>query len=458
MPRPRSSATELSQLFNAVAQPVYVVDGAGVIVFCNRACLEWLMESEEGVVGRRCAWHSQPDVPAGDALAAGLCPPPTVAAGVEITSTVTARGGQRRARFLPLRLAGDNCSAVLALVEADAGDGPSLPPPAAAVAAADEPSALELHHVIRRFRQEMAARYRADLLLGQSAVARRIRSQVELAAACRASVLIFGPTGSGREHVAQTIHWLSAGDSGALIPVACSLLSADQLQSTVAALAAKTPAPGQAGNSLVLGDADQLSLDVQAALLPLLAGRAGGLRLIATARRPLDDLVRHGAFREDLAGLLSTIVIELPPLVRRREDLPYFAQFFLEEANAAGSRQLAGFTAEALDRLDAYPWPGNSDELARVVTEAHGRAAGPEITVADLPQRIHWATDDAGHPRRKEETIVLDDFLGQVERELITRALARAKGNKAKAARLLGLTRPRLYRRMEQLGMEGPGG
>ena len=78
------------------------------------------------------------------------------------------------------------------------------------------------------------------------------------------------------------------------------------------------------------------------------------------------------------------------------------------------------------------------------------------VTVADLPQRIHLAADAAAHPRRKEETIVLDEFLEQVESELVRRALARSKGNKAKAARLLGMTRPRLYRRMVQLGLEKP--
>ena len=88
------------------------------------------------------------------------------------------------------------------------------------------------------------------------------------------------------------------------------------------------------------------------------------------------------------------------------------------------------------------------------MAEAHRRAAGREIDVADLPERLRLAGQAAAHPRRPEETIVLDEYLGRVERELIRRALARAKGNKARAARLLGMTRPRLYRRMVQLGLE----
>jgi DNA-binding NtrC family response regulator len=108
--------------------------------------------------------------------------------------------------------------------------------------------------------------------------------------------------------------------------------------------------------------------------------------------------------------------------------------------------------------LDAYAWPGNLDELARVVAEAHRRVEGPQVGAGDLPDRIRLAAEAAAYPPRPEETIVLDEFLAGVERELIRRALAQAKGNKAKAARLLGMTRPRLYRRLVQLGLEGDSG
>jgi DNA-binding NtrC family response regulator len=155
-----------------------------------------------------------------------------------------------------------------------------------------------------------------------------------------------------------------------------------------------------------------------------------------------------------LASLLSTIVIELPPLAERRADLPLLAQLFLEEANSRGMKQVAGFSSEALDRLDGYFWPGNCDELAQMVAEAHAHAEGPHIEIGDLPERIHLAAYAAAHPARIEESIVLDDFLRRIERELVSRALAQAKGNKTKAARLLGMTRPRLYRRLVHLGLE----
>jgi DNA-binding NtrC family response regulator len=318
-------------------------------------------------------------------------------------------------------------------------------------------SPADLHERIRCCRQQIAARYRVDLLLGESPAARRIRAQVQVAAGSRASVLVFGPPGSGRQHVASTVHYAAAESAGSLVPLACSVLSPEMIDSTVRALAARGNADG--GGALLLSDVDQLTPEVQASLFSVLGANSFSLRLLATARRPLMEMAGRGEFRTDLACALSTVAIELPPLVERREDLPLLAQYFLEEANSRGTKQRAGFTAEALDRLDVYPWPGNHDELARVVAEAHARSTGPEITVADLPQRIHLAAGDATHPRRKENPIVLDEFLGRMERELIRRALERAKGNKAKAARLLGLTRPRLYRRLVQLGMavEGEG-
>jgi DNA-binding NtrC family response regulator len=206
--------------------------------------------------------------------------------------------------------------------------------------------------------------------------------------------------------------------------------------------------------TLLLHRVDELPAEVQASLVDFLVRRSPRLRLIATAADPLAELARRGKFRADLAAWLSTIVIELPSLAQRRGDLPLLAQLFLEECNVSGRRQIGGFSPAALDRLDAFPWPGNLDELAQAIAEAHRKAAGLEIGVEDLPERLRVAAQAAAAPRRVDETIVLDEYLGRVERELIRRALARAKGNKARAARLLGMTRPRLYRRMVQLGLE----
>jgi DNA-binding NtrC family response regulator len=181
------------------------------------------------------------------------------------------------------------------------------------------------------------------------------------------------------------------------------------------------------------------------------------IRLIVTAGESLVAAAEEGRFRGDLAGWLSTLVIELPPLAKRPDDVPPLAQFFVEETNAAGARQLGGFTNDALSRLTAYHWPGNVAELAEVTAESCAKAEGPLVAVADLPKKLHWAADAARYAPRAEKPIVLDDYLAEVEKNLLRETMARARGNKTKAAALLGLTRPRLYRRLVQLGLEeGP--
>ena len=128
--------------------------------------------------------------------------------------------------------------------------------------------------------------------------------------------------------------------------------------------------------------------------------------------------------------MLSTIVDRTAALAQRREDLPLLAQLFLEEANARGGKQLGGFSPEALDRLDGYSWPGNLDELAQTVAQSHARAEGPLVKAEDLPERLRWAAEKVLRPRRKDETIVLDEFLGRIERELIRRAWPGRKGTR----------------------------
>ena len=449
MAKQQTRATELARLLNSTSRPIYVLDDEQTLIFCNRACLDWVRLPADELLGRRCAYHSSPDVSGADAVAAGLCPPPAAMAGEPTTATIArtldGRIHRRRARFIPLGDRPEELIALVAVVDAE-----DIEVPEATAPSVEEPDAL--HDRLRQLRRLSAGRYRLERLVGDSPAIRRARRQVELAAGSRASVLIVGPPGSGRQHLASTIHY--AHGEGSLIPLACSTLGAELIESTVAALAAGPLRDRAADGTLLLNDADRIPPEAQAELAGVISGKSPLPRVIATAREPLVDLARRGEYQDELAAVLGTIVIELPPLARRRGDLPLLAQLFLEEENVRGTKQLGGFTSEALDLLDAYPWPGNVDELVRMVTEAHQHAEGPEIGPGDLPRRIHLAAEAAARPRRVEETIVLDKLLGRIERELIGRALARAKGNKSKAARLLGMTRPRLYRRLVQLGLE----
>jgi DNA-binding NtrC family response regulator len=458
MARPRNKTLALGKLLDSTSRPIYVLDEEYSLVFCNSACLEWVGHSADELLGKQCRYHSDPEVTEVEAVAAGLCPPPAAMTGRQLTGTVvkidhqSGRLARRRARFVPLADDPEDPLGLIVLV-----DGADPPDSQFAVAgpATDQTETDWLHERVRAYRRELGDRYRVDRIVGDSPAMQKVRSQVALASNSRTGVLIVGPAGSGRQHVARSIHY---GDdplaAGALIPLACGLLGEDLIHSTVAALAAKDPRPEKAGRStLLLNDIDQLPVEIQGELARVLGEKTFPLRLIATAGGGLADAVRQGTLRNDLASLLSTIVIELPPLAERREDLPALLQLFAERLNADGKKQVAGFSPEALDMLDAHQWKGNIDELARVVAQSHKNAEGAWIGPVDLPEGIHLGAEAAAHPPRKEETIVLDEFLGRIERELISRALAQAKGNKTKTAKLLGMTRPRLYRRLVQLGL-----
>ena len=463
MATPRSVAPpQLRKLLEA-AEAAYVVDAGGRIVFANSGLAEWTGATVETLVGSICTYHSQP-AEAGKVLApAQLCPPPQALHGerssarIEFSRVADGRIDARQVEFIPLWGKDAKVIGVIALVERSLVERSLVD--RAAVAhdgevelIADEPAPTDWHRLLDRVRRKAGERYRLDRLLGESSAARRIRAQVDLAGSGRGHVLVIGPAGSGRQQVARSVHQASRRKvETTLVPLACPLLGMEVLRSSLHALS-KSPAGATTQGTLLLLDVDQLSSDCQAELVAVLQ-RADPPRVIGTARQTLTELSRRGKFREDLALLVSTLVIELPPLVERLDDLPLLAQALLEEQNAAGSKQVGGFSPEALDRLAQYSWPGNFNELAAIVKESHDRTGGAVVNVGDLPEQLDLATQAASRPRKADEQIVLSEFMGQIERELIERALRRCKGNKAKAARLLGMTRPRLYRRMVQLGL-----
>jgi DNA-binding NtrC family response regulator len=446
-------AAELVKLLESASQPLYVLDDSLAIIYLNEACRNWLGPDADQLLGRKCVYHCGNELARLDATAARLCPPPAVLEGREVSADVAWLSDQqtlfRRARFVPLRRPDDNVLCIIALV--DPQDRAEKTPE---TAASDSSESQDLHEQLQRFQQETALRWRMERVVGVTPAMRRARAQAEVAAATRASAVLLGPPGSGRRHLAEVIHYGGPAESrGVLVPLECGLLDAESIQSTL-----RTLAVGPAGGgTLLLCDADQLSAEGQAALAAVLPAAGCPWRVLSTAATPLIDLPPRGLFREELAALLSTITIELPPLAKRRDDLPLLAQALLEEHNARRGKQLGGFTTEAVDRLCAYAWPGNVAELAQVVAESHARAAGTLVAGDELPERLRLAAEAAGRPRRREEPIQLDEFVARIERELIRRALARAKGNKTKAARLLGLNRPRLYRRMVQLGLAEEG-
>ncbi|MBS0211078.1 MAG: sigma 54-interacting transcriptional regulator [Planctomycetes bacterium] len=453
MPRRRQIAG-IVQLFDAVTQPVYALDSDHKIVYVNPAAQAWLGGEAATLVGQECRFHSEPAADAVAPLAAQLCPPPEAFHGQSAWQVIDlnvgiSHAGESRARrfdFLPLASADSGAFGVLAIAH---DETPTAQAPTPTTFAAP---AGALHAALEQFRREQRAAHRVDQLIGVSPAARQLRARVAAAQSATANVLVLGRAGSRAEALARTIHFAAGRASAPLVPLSCPLLGPELVQATVRGLSA--PRAGAERATLLLLDVDELPAEAQASLVEQFGQRDLPFRIIATASAPLFDELNEPRLLADLAWRVSELVIATVPLAERPADVPLVAQALLEQVNASINKQLAGFTDEALDQLCAYHWPDDLDELADVVGQAHAAAEGPRVSAADLPRRLYLAADAQRRARKPEETIVLEDFLGEIERELLVRALRRAKGNKTRAAKLLGMTRPRLYRRLVQLGLE----
>ncbi|TVS20052.1 MAG: sigma-54-dependent Fis family transcriptional regulator [Planctomycetaceae bacterium] len=450
MARTRSNINALSHLLGDCDVPIFALDAQRRFVYGNAACFAWLQVEPRSLMGKRCDYHSGPPGDPEQRSLNGLCPPPEVFLGRDGRGQIAwprrdDTWEHRPARFLSLGSAADDkACGVLVLV-----DGPETSP------AAESPfraaSGEDRHATLRQVLSELGERFHLDQVIGQHPAIMRAREIIRLAVQTDSRTLVIGPPGSGREHVARAVHYGGGHrDAAPLAPLACNLLDAELLNQTIASFAAscaelQVEHPG----TLLLLEVDRLSSDAQAALAGILSIRELDLRTVATARHSLIDLAAKDQFRRDLAFALSTLEIVLPPLSQRRDDIPLLAQYFLERENAIGGKQLSSFADQAVEHLLLHAWPGNLDELATCIATACRRASGPQVTVADLPEPLQLAARAASRPRKKAESIQLDLFLEEVERELFRRALHRSKGNKAKVARLLGITRSRAVRRLQ---------
>jgi len=454
MARKRSNITALSRLLATCPTPVYAVDEQRKIVYVNGACTDWLGVEVGDLMGRRCDYHTPAESEGPPDVATGLCPPPEVFRGGRDTIEVARRtpdGGldRRRAECLPLGDAHFGCSGVVIVVEGEDLDD-------AKSAVADQAEPRVLHQRLRRLIHKAAGRYQLDQIIGEAPTIVQAREQVELATASDCRVVVVGPPGSGREHIARTIHYAgSARDSSPLAPLACSLLDAELLETTISSfIASCAQLETEQPPALLLLEVDLLPSDAQTVLAGVLGISELNVRTIATARTALNDLAAQGQFRHDLACELGTLVIQIPPLSQRKSDIPLLAQYFLEQANAQGGKQLSGFAVDAMDQLASYAWPENVGELHEFVKAACKSAVGPVVQATDLPERFRLTAEAEARSSRADEPVVLDEFLAEIEKELLVRALRQAKGNKAKTARLLGVTRQRVLRRIEFFGIE----
>jgi DNA-binding NtrC family response regulator len=312
-----------------------------------------------------------------------------------------------------------------------------------------------LHAEIAVLRQSIRQRYGDGTLIGRSAPIKRTFEQIRLAHSSYSPVHFVGEPGVGKMQMARVLHYQGSLGKKAFVPLDCRSTSSELMQ-TLTRLRDDQQADSLQAGAVYLEQIDRAPAEFQHLLLEWIeqSEAAPSVRLMSSSVRPLLPLVDAESFSRKLYFKLTPLTISIPPLRDRMEDLEPLAQYFLEESNRESSTQLAGFSDEVLRQFRRFNWPGNLRELRQVILESREACTGPIVKPEHLPFRFRTGvTAQTLEPAQKPKFVPLDGLLEQVEREQIERALVECRDNKAKAAELLGITRPRLYRRMEQLGI-----
>jgi DNA-binding NtrC family response regulator len=327
-------------------------------------------------------------------------------------------------------------------------------------------------------RDRMAGAERGRIIVGESAAIRAIRDLIEKVAPTDAPVLVQGESGTGKELVAAEIHAKSARARRPFVVLNCAAVPETLLESEMfgfergAFTGATQKKPGQFrladGGTLFMDEIGEMPLAIQAKLLraielgeftPLGGAKrvTVNVRIVAATNRDLDDLVRAGRFREDLFYRLNVFPIRIPPLRDRKEDIAPLAGRFLEMLRAAPAASGPGPSPSdaVVSKLKGYAWPGNVRELKNVLERAVILAGRGPIA----PEHIMIMNPAApGSPVERLRSLLGERTLPDIERMLIELALEESKGNKSKAAALLGITRRTLYGKLERFGTDDEGG
>jgi two-component system response regulator HydG len=310
-----------------------------------------------------------------------------------------------------------------------------------------------------------------DLLLGKSAATQKLRSVIARVAPSDASVVIVGESGVGKELVARALHRSSTRGGGPFVALNCAAVPAELLESELfghekgAFTDARSARPGlfvQAnGGTLFLDEIGEMPVSLQPKLLRALQERRvrplGGtaevavdVRVVAATNRDLTEAVHRNVFREDLLFRLDVVRIVVPPLRERRQDVAILADYFLDRGGSRGRHRIEGLTQRAREALTAYDWPGNVRELENSMERACALARGAVIDLEDLPDNIRAFKPSSiviadGAP----ESFVMWD---ELERRYVLKVIETCRGNKSEAARILGIDRRTLYRKLERWG------
>jgi transcriptional regulator with GAF, ATPase, and Fis domain len=343
--------------------------------------------------------------------------------------------------------------------------------------AAARETAARLEARVATLTRELEAQAGRRSVVGQSQEWKNILVQAARVAQTETTVLLTGESGTGKEVVARFIHQGSHRKHGAFVAINCAALPDQLLESELfgyergaftGAVAAKPGRIEQAnGGVLFLDEVGEMAPAVQAKLLRVLEEREfqrlgstrvsrADIRVVAATNRDLHKAIERGEFREDLYYRLGVFEIDLPPLRDRPDDILELADEFLKEIGSTVGRPPTGISDDARAQLRAYAWPGNVRELRNAVERAVILADGGSIEVEHLPltaPRRTAATPPSDAPLGSGPLPAGGIDLADIERALVVKALAQARHNKTRAAKLLGLTRAQLYSRIDKYGL-----
>jgi DNA-binding NtrC family response regulator len=320
----------------------------------------------------------------------------------------------------------------------------------------------------RAMQEELERRSGFASIIGRSAEMKQVFEIVRQVAPSRSSVLITGESGSGKEMIAEALHYNSPRKDKPFIKLHCAALTESLLESELfghekgaftGAIARKRGRFELAHlGTLFLDEIGEINQNVQIKLLRVLEEkkfeRVGGedtvevdVRLIAATNRDLKEAITRGAFREDLYYRLNVVNIHIPPLRDRKEDIPLLAAAFLKEFVQENGKPIEGIDAKARLALYNYSWPGNVRQLRNSIESAVVLSKGTTITLDDLPPNLRG---DTGSDSLR---LPVGASLADVEREVIRSTLAREGGNKSRTAEILGIGRKTLHRKIEEYGL-----
>lgn len=349
-------------------------------------------------------------------------------------------------------------------------------------------------------KKQLKKKYRFEGLVGDSPEMHKLYEMIEKIADTESTVLITGESGTGKEMIAKTIHYSSSRSEAPFIPVNCAAIPKDLLESELfghekgAFTGALNTRIGRFElankGTLFLDEVGELAPHLQVKLLRVLQEReferVGGIktikvdvRILAATNSDLERAVRDGRFREDLYYRLNVIPLHIPPLRKRKEDIPLLLDHFAHEFAKKRKRQPLRFSKEALNALLNYDWPGNVRELKNLVERLTILVNGDVADLNDLPEKFHTKTDapsetissdiiSVGNENSKplieslypagvddipDEGINLNQIINDMERNLILKALKKADGVKSRAASLLNLNRTTLIEKMKKMGI-----